>query len=269
MSLETYSKVRNRTYKRAFDHDEARRLHDEGWTYSQLARHFGVTEVAVSRVLDPKVRERMDQSSREWFRKNKAPCKGGCGRSVYMVGSQEALEREGRTGYCRECAGLQKTKSSVRENELRCTKCGMWKPDDEFGRESDAAKGRRGHRAWCRNCETKSRRDLRRKNRELERVKSRAYKRKKPRKKGSHRMANYTVLKMNGDNAWKEIGKVAAGSRLHAIEEITQEAGSYIAVSETQMVALRVEPVMSLRVVSNSENQEAGEAETQVLNSSE
>lgn len=39
--------------KRGIWHEEARRLRAEGWTYQQIADHFGVTNAAVYFIINP------------------------------------------------------------------------------------------------------------------------------------------------------------------------------------------------------------------------
>jgi len=51
MGMETHSTRRNRVYARKFDHDEAFRLHQQGWTYEALARRYDVKPMTVRRVI--------------------------------------------------------------------------------------------------------------------------------------------------------------------------------------------------------------------------
>jgi hypothetical protein len=245
MSLVTHSKVRDRVYRRVFDHDEAQRLHAEGWSYARLAVRYGVSEAAVGRVCNPRTRERMDENSKKHNRRARVPCRGGCGRLVWMHGR---INKMTRTGFCQDCWNASKTAADERPEELRCTKCREWKQDENFTKEK-GRKTRRGLKSQCRGCETIARRENRRKNPERERATDRARKRKKRR---NPRMANYTVLKMNGSGGWHEVGKVAAGTRLHAVEELADEAGNYIAISEAHMKVLEVASTISLRVVQDS-----------------
>jgi hypothetical protein len=137
VSLTTISHKKGRVYHRHFDHDEARRLRAEGlWTYSRLAEHFGVSEAAVMRVCNPEFRARMDARLKEFVWRNKRePCKGECGRLVWMM-------TKGRSGYCQSCLGERRVAADVREGELRWTQCRQWKPDSEFGHNKN--KARRG-----------------------------------------------------------------------------------------------------------------------------
>jgi hypothetical protein len=146
----TVSKVRNRTYQRQFDHDEARALKAEGWSYTELGKRFGVSDTAVRRVCDPKLRDDMNARSIEWMRQNaRAECKGGCGKLVWAM--------KGRSGYCARCTARRSTAADVRPDALRCTKCREWKPDALFPKAGTWT-SRRGRKSRCRACETARRR---------------------------------------------------------------------------------------------------------------
>jgi hypothetical protein len=69
---------------------------------------------------------------------------------------------KGCSGYCSDCAGALKTAANERPDELRCTKCGEWKADEEF--RAARRKTRRGRHYCCRKCETAARRDYRRRH---------------------------------------------------------------------------------------------------------
>lgn len=235
MSLVTVSTKRDRVYRRAFDHEEAIALHADGWTYPALAERFGVSETAISRVCNPNTRERMQRLSNQWAWKQRKPCRGGCGRLVWMTA-------RARTGFCAECWAERLNEPNVREDELRCTNCGEWKRDAEFG-GSKAAKNRRFRRGWCRACETKSRRAHRRTHAERERVNSRKYKRKgKP-------MAKYVVMRKDDQGRWEEHGRVDATSRQHAVEKVADAAGKWVAVSAAQLGEMEVAAATAFQVV--------------------
>lgn len=133
---------------RKFDHDEARRLRAEGLFYREIAERFGVSTQAVLRACDPRVRARMDMASAERHRRNRKPCKGGCGRLVWMH-----MTGRNPTGYCIQCLD---TSTSVRETTLRCSECGEWKPDAEFG-WAGRNKARRFRHAYCKPCQAPTR----------------------------------------------------------------------------------------------------------------
>lgn len=234
MALVTVSEKRNRVYQRAFDHDEARALRESDpktWTFAALAAHFGVTWLAVQRVLDPVVRARMDAEAKRYHENHREPCKGGCGARVWAVS-------KGRTGYCPACLAKARTADDVRDSELRCLKCGEWKPDAAFGRAKRQT--RRGRRPWCSACDTAARRAHRKANPEQERATYRRQKREgKP-------MTTFTVLRRNG-SGWIDHAEVEAVSGLAAVEKAATEAGEYVAVSLKQVC--RVEPVTSMKVV--------------------
>lgn len=172
MSLITVSKKRKRTYLRAFDHDLARALRKQGWNYTQLAQRFDVSPTAVRRVCEPAVDERMQAAALQWIKNNKRePCRGGCGRRVYTT-------REERSGYCISCRSELRSAVNVRPDELRCTKCGEWKPDDAFFKRAEG-KRRRYRTHHCKVCSVAARRANRLANMERERARSRNYKRQK------------------------------------------------------------------------------------------
>lgn len=234
MSLVTVSEKRNRVYRRAFDHEEARALRADGWTYPALAERFGVSEAAVARVCDPEMRARIDAAANRWARENRRPCRGGCGRLVW-------LQNRGRTGYCQSCFAELRAAAGVREGELRCSKCGGWKPDAEFARQK--RKTRRGRRLWCRACETAARRANRNANPERER------KYERDRKRKGKAMARYVVMRKDEQGRWEEHGRVEATSRLHAVEMAADAAGKWVAVSAGQLTELEVKPTMAFKVV--------------------
>lgn len=234
MSLETHSTKRNRVYQRAFDHDEAKVLRAAGWSYAKLADHFGVSVGAVRRVCDPRVRQRMDQQAAAFIEKQRQPCLGGCGALVWMH-----QKNAGRSGLCPTCMAIQKAAAGVREDTLRCSKCREWKPDDEFGRQTRPT--RRGRRNRCRVCETADRRALRRKNRAREHYNDL--------KRKGHPMAKYQVMRRDDDGRWEERGEVEAASRVHAIERVADEGGTWVAVGRGQMNPLEVQPAMAFKVV--------------------
>lgn len=226
--------------RRLFDHEEAVRLRSEDpatWTWQALADRYGVTVqailYAVRRVTDPDWKARQNTYSREYQRENlRAPCEGGCGALVWT----HVL---GRSGFCPACKGAQRAAPNVRDAELRCTRCGEWKPDSEFGAEKRPS--RRARRSWCRVCEAAVRRKNRQANPDRERAKNNARKRK------DQPMMNFTVLYRNG-NGWKTHAEgIEAATALHAIEKAADQAGEYVALSDRQIQ--RVEPVTQMRVV--------------------
>jgi len=239
VSLETVSTKRNRTYHRHFDHDEARRLRAEGWSWAKLADRFGVTPLAVTRVCNPDVAARMLAKSNEATRRKRTPCRGGCGRLVWM-------HQKGRSGYCAECVARRKTAADVRDGELRCTQCREWKPDEEFP-TWHGQKSRRGHSAECQACATKWLWDYRAAHPES---KARESRRHTDRIREEKPMSLYVVLHPNGTgDSYVEVARVDAGSPAHAIEKVATDVGEYIAVPASRFQRMRVEPVQAFRVV--------------------
>lgn len=237
MSLETHSTKNARVYQRAFDHDECRALREadpKRWTYAELGRHFGVSRVAVNRVLDPRLAERMAANAARVNREKREPCKGDCGTLVWRHGSLS----QDRTGYCPACYGQLRTAADVRDTELRCRKCGEWKPDDDFTPRPRAT--RRGRRSHCRDCETAARKAHRKANPEATRTAD------TNRKRRDLPMSTFIVLCRNG-NGWKEHAEVEATTQMAAIEKAATDAGDYVAISAKQV--FRVEPVTALKVV--------------------
>lgn len=143
-----------RRYRRAFDHEEAVVLRKQGWSYKQIATRLGVSETAVARVLDPNERARLQRAVEKRARDRREPCKGGCGRLVWM--HQPSMNR---TGYCSRCWGTKQA-TSVRDGELRCSNCHEWKDDTEFPRMRKAI-ARRGRASECRPCQTLLRQERR------------------------------------------------------------------------------------------------------------
>ena len=150
---------------RRFDHEEAAELHAHGWTWARLADRYGVSTNSVANAVravdDPEWAERHRKRRTEWQRRNKRrPCKGGCGRLVWVHGMNKARPR---TGYCAGCLAERLYGKDMRPGELRCTVCRRWKPDDEFHRRAGGNEGglRRGRKTQCRACESAARHERR------------------------------------------------------------------------------------------------------------
>lgn len=244
--LETYSLKKRRVYERKFDHEEARRLHSEGMALHAIARHFGVSDNAVRRVVDLEFREMMDKKTRAWIEKTKrAPCLGGCGTRVW-------LQNQARTGYCHRCLPAKRNEWTVREGELLCRRCEQWKPDRDFplNRKSKRRKdgtpsaSRRGRDPWCRSCATAVRRAHRHAHPEQEKRQNQRV----MQKRREAKMADYIVLDKVGELEYHEIGRCEASSPDIAIEKLATEEGAYVAVLTSRFEVVEVAPTTSLRV---------------------
>lgn len=240
MSLVTVSNKRDRIYERAFDHEEANRLRQQGWTYSAIAERYGVSHTAVVRVCQPRTRARMAEQTLEYLRRRRRPCKGGCGQLVWTNGV--------RTGYCQSCLNARKAAANpdIREDELRCTKCRAWKPDEEFPTYRPV-KARRGRNPQCRSCNAAVRRKNRHEHPEREREtceRSRA-------KRGVTKVQKYVILQNGTPGEYREIARVDAVSAKHAVEQTATAEGEYIAVALSRFTPLRVAPVREFRVVTD------------------
>lgn len=240
----------NRRYKRKFDHDLARELYAQGESRAALARRFGVSENGIRRVLDPVFRAKFDQRTNEYLRRtHRFPCEGGCGTLVWQV------TRE-RSGFCAKCSAIAAAAPNVRPTELRCTKCGEWKPDEEFPVNNQATTDARRRRlSQCRSCSNAARRDYRRRHHQLERERDRARKN-KYRKGKPVATQTYLVLKQEG-GGWTEIGRAVASTPLLAAEEVAEGAGTFVAVAEGHI--LDVAPVTILKAVSRKNSKTAAD----------
>jgi hypothetical protein len=157
MSMVTHSRKRNRAYLRKFDHDEARKRHASGESVAALAREYGVTWSAVQRVVDPITRERAALSSAARFARHG-------NRSQYWP-CPECGGRARKGHLCRRChlARLRGGRDLFdKDGRMLCTRCGEYRPADEFGWRSHTKAPDRGfRRSTCRRCETQIRRAYR------------------------------------------------------------------------------------------------------------
>jgi hypothetical protein len=170
MNNVTVSTKRNRTYQRKFDWDEARRLREEGLSWSVIARELGVSSAAVQRVCDPKRREQMAEATARYMKS--ASCVD-CGKSCTPVAFHK---NKGNTEpRCNRCANLFYLATSYRDGEQRCSECRQWKPLWDYPRRKTRIMGR--HKI-CTPCGTKMKRDWRARNLERSREYDREYKRK-------------------------------------------------------------------------------------------
>lgn len=150
---------------RKFDHDECRRLRGDGWTYPALADHFGVSEAAIGRVVNPHRRDRVAATSARKMRAVAGACR--CGRPMTYA-SMSYHRRLGQEPRCIRCQGLDNA-TSVRADTLLCSTCRRWLPDDAFA--AARAKAARRHRhQQCRPCNTAEKRARRAANTQHDRA---------------------------------------------------------------------------------------------------
>jgi hypothetical protein len=132
-----------RLSRRRFDHDEAlRRYRDLGLSIPAIAKQMGVSNASVRLVCDPDYRERCRESTR---RSAKSARCIDCGATIW----------KGRMR-CRPCAQRLRA-TTVREDTLRCSECGEWKPDREFPWQRGKVARRERH-SVCRGCQAVVRR---------------------------------------------------------------------------------------------------------------
>ncbi len=131
MTLVTVSAKRNRVYARKFDHDEARRLVQAGASYQEVASMFGVTYAAVRRVVDPRVRRKMDEATRRQFEYVCEDCGGLCTHNFSSKrGNHDRV-------VCKACAVERRREDELLkrlddEGNLRCGRCHEHKPVEAF-----------------------------------------------------------------------------------------------------------------------------------------
>lgn len=244
-----YSAKKNRWYERKFDHDKARRLHLQGMAIAEIARRLGVSATAVDRVTNPERARQMDEQTKKFMWKHRRkPCKGGCGRLVWTT-------EKGRTGMCLRCVGKLQTRNEVREGELKCKRCGEWKPDEEFplakfqNRKAGRVRGgisRRYRHSWCRPCSAA----VRREHRQRFPGSQQAYDRRREldRKEDRRQNMEYVVLRKEEDGVYRDVGHAETTSADTAIEEVADQEGEYVAVSLARFEVVEVAPTTSLRV---------------------
>lgn len=162
-------------HNRKFDWDIAKRLRDEGMTYNDIAKQLGVTKMAVVYAVDDDLRRKQRAYHSEWQKASKRWV-GTC-----IDCGDPATRTRGygsRHGRCRACAAKTLT-TTVREDTLRCSCCGLWLPDEEFHNQAQR-KHRRGRHGICRPCSAVMKRDWRQANPDLSRAYERArYQRRK------------------------------------------------------------------------------------------
>ena len=163
MARKIETKPRNRVYKRKFDWDEARKLRAEGWTYPDLAAHFGVSIRTVRYVCIPSEYEKMREVTSKRQRSGTCP---DCGNPMSFNPSDQPRR-------CVRCHA--ESVADVNDRVAKCVICQEWKPHEDFLLQPGKYIDRRGLRPSCRSCNTRIRREHRAANAEKELLKSRAY----------------------------------------------------------------------------------------------
>lgn len=155
MSTVTVSTKRNRVYPRKFDHELAIARYHEGVPVKRIADEMGVTDGAVWRVVDPRIRKRMSEAMRLRFAALCDDCGGPC---THNWSSKH--QRHDRV-VCNRCAGIRRREDTLLsrlndEGDIRCARCEQHQPVTEY--RMDAAGFPKGR---CRSCETAARRAYR------------------------------------------------------------------------------------------------------------
>jgi hypothetical protein len=155
-----------RVYERKFDWDEARRLREEGESYTKLGARFGVSASAIYFACNPKAYEAARVRSSAAQRSGICVV---CGERCSWNRAQQTAPR------CRRCAALDRTTTVEWDDHgaigrIRCHVCHVWKDVDEFA-PSQRYSGAR----TCRVCNTRIKRESRARPevRERERVRDR------------------------------------------------------------------------------------------------
>jgi hypothetical protein len=167
--------ARGRTYRRKFDHDDARRRFAEGETAQELAARYGVTTNAVRHALDPDRARRWHTTAQANFRA-KLAC-ADCGKGMTH---RTTRAPDGRV-LCVACRGKARRTRFVEvagEIHARCHSCHEVKPLSEYPAGSSFKDVRpNGVHGTCRTCQTEDRRRWRREHAEHQRVYDRERKR--------------------------------------------------------------------------------------------
>lgn len=136
-----------RVYERKFDWDEARRLHDGGLTYAEIARRLGVSNQSIRYACVPGEYERMLTAKKALQASGVCP---DCGtRTTRMAG--------GRSRRCKDCAA--KAAVRMKDGNVWCPTCKQWKPLRAFS-PSRSGGGRPVHNE-CKSCQAERRREWR------------------------------------------------------------------------------------------------------------
>lgn len=144
------SKKRYTRYEHRFDWDEAKRLHEEeNIPIAWIAAKYRVTPGAIARIVNPGAREAGAEYSRA-----ASIGQGRCEDCGKPTNKYSSYRRADKRSLCKACAS-RRTRTTVREDSIRCTRCNTWKPDSEFQNSNmPKDKIRRGKRSVCRECST-------------------------------------------------------------------------------------------------------------------
>lgn len=102
----------NRTFRRKFDHGEARRMYAQGMEFGQIASILGVSRRSIRRVCLIEVYERDRLHTDEWQRAGTCP-RCGAPKSRATSGAVRQVER------CKSCATLGPRRRFDHEEALR------------------------------------------------------------------------------------------------------------------------------------------------------
>jgi len=166
-----------RVYRRKFDHDQARELRAEGWTYQRLADHFGVSVAAIEYLCNPTAKARNRRHTREWYSAICDDCGADCTHNW-----SARVARHDRV-VCFRCAHLRRSEKALLERmnqdgEIRCGGCGRHRDPALFVMKANGSP-----RPQCRDCETARRTAYRAAHRDHERAYDRERKRRIARKR--------------------------------------------------------------------------------------
>jgi len=155
----------SRAYTRKFDWDEARRRHAAGETIHRLAAEYGVTRLAVRRVVTPGYLERENAHRKEWMARGRCD---DCG------GPMNKLSRSHGSTRCKPCSDRAQL-TTVNGDLAYCSTCKKWLPLDDFHANKTQRKSAGGIHGQCRPCNTEWVRKWRAANRDRYNAYQRAY----------------------------------------------------------------------------------------------
>lgn len=176
--------------KRKFDHDDARRRYAAGEGPTALAREYGVSVNAVRYVVNDNDAANSRKQSAHYYARHTVPCEV-CSTPTLDLGitSKRIHNRDGRI-LCARCRADAKRERLLFDDNgrlvaVRCTSADCangerWQSPDNFTRGQRHREVRDGGiHGLCRACQTRARRDHRRRNREASLAYDREYRRRK------------------------------------------------------------------------------------------